>query len=59
MTDHYATLGVAKNATPEDIKKAYSNGLIDKFWTDKLTPVILLRRKNPRGEDVDYSFQQD
>jgi len=23
MTDHYQTLGVAKNATPEDIKKAY------------------------------------
>lgn len=23
MTDHYETLGVAKNATPEDIKKAY------------------------------------
>jgi DnaJ-class molecular chaperone len=23
MTDHYSTLGVAKNATPDDIKKAY------------------------------------
>lgn len=23
MSDHYQTLGVAKNATPEDIKKAY------------------------------------
>lgn len=25
-----------------------------KFWRDKMSPTTFLRRKNPRGEDVDY-----
>jgi hypothetical protein len=25
-----------------------------KFWRDKMNPTTFLRRKNPRGEDVDY-----
>ena len=32
--DHYATLGVAKNATPDDIKKAYRK-LASKHHPDK------------------------
>lgn len=37
----------------EDILHAIKNVQYDEYWKDKMTPVILLRRKNPRGEDVD------
>lgn len=38
----------------EDFKKAIDNIVLSKFWKDKMTPTILFRRKNPRGEAVDY-----
>ncbi len=38
----------------EDIGRAILNIRLDKFWKYKMTPVILLRRRNPRGEDVDW-----
>lgn len=37
----------------DDILKAVTNIQYDEYWKDKMTPVILLRRKNPRGEEVD------
>jgi len=40
-----------------DIKKAMQIARYDEYWGDKLNPVILLRRKNTRGEDVDYIGQ--
>lgn len=41
-----------------DIKKAAGLAIkIDPFWKDKITPEILLRTKNPRGEPVDYIGQ--
>lgn len=41
----------------EEIKQAIEAAKKDKFWNDKITPTILLRRKNPRGESVDYIGQ--
>jgi hypothetical protein len=38
----------------EKIKLAIDVAQSDKFWRDKLTLQILFRRKNPRGEDVDF-----
>lgn len=38
----------------EKIKQAIQSARNDKFWKDKLTLQILFRKKNPRGEDVDY-----
>lgn len=43
--------------TPKDIETAISHIKYDKFWKDKMTPVILFRRKNPQGEPVDYISQ--
>lgn len=43
--------------TANDIKNAIKIAKYDEYWRDKLTPVILLRRKNTRGEDVDYIGQ--
>lgn len=38
----------------DKIKTAIEAARSDKFWTDKLTLAILFRKKNLRGEDVDY-----
>lgn len=37
----------------EDIFEAIERGKNNHYWKDKLTPDILLRRKNPRGEECD------
>lgn len=37
-----------------EIKKAVDNINGDNFWKDKMTPAIFFRRRNPRGENVDY-----
>lgn len=42
-----------KQYSMEDVECAIKGAKIDDFWNDKITPVILLRRKNPRDEDVD------
>lgn len=39
--------------TEQQILDALANSAKDSFWGNKMTPEILLRRKNPRGEDVD------
>ncbi len=41
----------------DDILHAVKNVQFDDYWKDKMTPVILLRRKNPRGERVDNIAQ--
>ena len=41
----------------EDVLAAIRNISSDEFWKDKMTPAILFRRKNPRGEEVDYIGQ--
>lgn len=41
----------------EDIRKAFEKAKEDDFWRNKITPQMLLRRKNPRGEDVDWIGQ--
>lgn len=38
----------------EKIGKAIVNARKDKFWKDKMSLQILFRKKNPRGERVDY-----
>ena len=38
----------------KDIEAALEGGRRDDYWREILTPVILLRRKNRQGEDVDY-----
>jgi uncharacterized protein YdaU (DUF1376 family) len=40
--------------TPAEIEQAITNIPKDKFWSDKMTPVILFRQRNPNGENVDY-----
>lgn len=40
-----------------DIKKALQIAKYDDYWHDKITPVVLLRQKNTRGEEVDYIGQ--
>ena len=37
----------------EDIETAFRGGLRDDFYRSRLTPEMLLRKKNTRGEDVD------
>jgi len=39
---------------PDEIEKAIKQLPYNGFWKDKMTPTILFRRKNPRGESVDY-----
>lgn len=43
-----------KNYSLDEIKTAVSKISSHPFWKDKMTPERLLRRKNPRGEAVDY-----
>lgn len=38
----------------EKIKTAIENARRDKFWHDKMTLAILFRKKNQRGENVDW-----
>lgn len=38
----------------DDVFKAIEAAKKDEYWGQRMTPTILLRRKNPRGEDVDY-----
>jgi phage replication O-like protein O len=38
----------------EEVQAAIGNIQHDTFWKDKMTPTMLFRRRNPRGEDVDY-----
>lgn len=42
-----------KQYTLDDLKKAINYARSDKYWRDKMTPEILLRQKDPRGERVD------
>lgn len=51
------TYWLSAGYTSLDIKKAIQIARYDEYWGDKLNPVILLRRKNTRGEDVDYIGQ--
>lgn len=39
---------------PAEIENAIKNIKYDKWWKDKMTPVMLFRRRNPQGESVDY-----
>ncbi len=43
-----------KTYTLAEVKKAILHIQYDAFWKDKMTPTMLFRRKNPRGEEVDY-----
>lgn len=43
-----------KTYEPKEIEQAIYQVQFDKFWVDKMTPVILFRQKNPQGEPVDY-----
>jgi hypothetical protein len=40
--------------TIEQILEGIPTTKLHHFWRDKLNPTIYLRKKNPRGEDVDY-----
>ena len=40
--------------TIDEMKEAIAKARSDVFWWNKLTLSILFRRRNPRGEDVDY-----
>ncbi len=41
----------------EEIMSAINRARADDFWGDKMTPIILFRRKNNKGEDTDYIGQ--
>jgi len=43
--------------TVDDIKKAIQFIPTNDFWKDKMDLTVLLRRRNPKGEDVDYIGQ--
>jgi len=43
--------------TSIDIKKAFEIAKYDEYWGKIITPTIMLRRKNTRGEEVDYIGQ--
>lgn len=43
-----------KTYAPDEIEQAIRNIPKDKFWCDKMTPIMLLRLRNPRGENVDF-----
>lgn len=38
----------------KEIGVAIKNAKSDDYWSDKITPTIFLRKKNPQGEPVDY-----
>lgn len=40
-----------------EIHQAIDNLSADTFWADKMTPTMLFRRRNPKGEEVDYIGQ--
>jgi len=40
--------------TPKEIEQAIKGIRYDEFWSDKMTPTILFRKKNPQGEQIDY-----
>lgn len=40
-----------------EMQKAIQGAKKDTFWSSKMTPSMLLRQKNPRGEKVDYIGQ--
>lgn len=39
---------------PNEIEEAVKQIPFHHFWKDKMTPTMLFRRRNPRGESVDY-----
>lgn len=41
----------------EEIKQAIRNIPSHEFWKDKMTPIILFRKKNPQGDAVDWIGQ--
>lgn len=38
----------------EEILLAVENAKTHPFWRDKITPTVMFRQRNPRGESVDY-----
>ncbi len=53
--------GIAKNVlywmdfySEKEMLESISRARRDAFWCDKMTPILLCRRRNPKGEDVDY-----
>ena len=46
-----------KHFKKKEIEKAIQQIKYHKFWSDKMTPTMLFRRKNPQGEPVDYISQ--
>jgi len=42
---------------PDDILQAMVKVKQDKYWKNKMTPMIMLRQKNSNGEEVDYIGQ--
>ena len=60
-TKFKSSVGWDKNASfwltvysEDEILEAIGNIKSDAFWKDKMDLTTLFRRRNPRGEDVDY-----